>query len=94
MSGICKARKKRPQNRRKGRAGPPDPQMPHERFLPLIERVNVLIKYHEQKWPDGVNPQSFLKRHVDPTVRWYNSGDRSPAMLKKVEAMLLLLEVD
>lgn len=85
MSEVRKARKKR--------GPPPDPRLPQERFLPLVERVNRLIKYHEKTWPDGVNPQSFLTRHVDPIVRWYNSGERGYDMLKKIEGLIRLLEV-
>lgn len=90
---MSRGRKPRPKHRRKGRAGPPDPHLPQERLEPMIARLNELIAYYEQSWPDGVDPKSFLANHVEPVVRWYNSGERGEKMYYALKRLLRKMEV-
>ena len=77
----------------KGQPSTSGPRVPHERFIPIVTRLNQLGHYYHRVWPDGVSPKSLFERHVDPVIRWYNSGDRSVSVFKKMQGILKLLDI-
>ena len=61
--------------------------LPDSFFQGLARRIDSLTVQWRMKWPHGVDPEESLKKELQPLVRRYLSGERTPELLQEMEAM-------
>jgi len=64
------------------------PDIPDSVFEPLVKRLDRLMEYHREKWPDGVNPDKTIHpiaKEIGPAARAYKAGIRAKSLYAKMQ---------
>lgn len=91
---------KKSKKRRRNAGRDKVPPIPDQIFIPLVKRLDWLIEFHRQKWPDGINPEKSihpLAKEIGPTARAYKAGIRAKNLydkMKEIERFLWVPEIE